>query len=106
MADLGGQSERPQARRLAKKPWGLMQQVAQLVARRRVQRRLGTRGTVRTLRQTAHAPYVEGTNDVADGLDRAAEELGNGFRGLPLGTGQHDLRTPYAKPVGGAPRRL
>jgi hypothetical protein len=104
-ADLGGQRECPQSRRLANEPRGLMQQVAQLVALRRVQRRLGTRGPVRTRRQTAHAPYVERTNDVADGLARAAEEWGKRSRGRPLGTGQHNLRTPHATPGGGAPRR-
>jgi len=104
VADLGSQRECPPPCGLAKGTRGLMQQVPQPLARSRVQRGLGTFGAVRLLRQAGDAIHVEGTEDVANGLHGAADELGDGCGCVPAGAGPHNLGPTYAEGMGGAPR--
>jgi hypothetical protein len=95
--DLGGPCERPPTRRLAERPWTLVQQGPQGLAGPSIEDdRQGMRS--RRLRlQRCEAALLKGVNGIAHSLVGAVQVAGNRGRRLALGTGEEDLAAAYGK---------
>src|SRR5512144_2555370 len=91
VAALGGQSQGPEAGGLAEVAGTAVEQFAESLIALGVQDRACRVGACGLAPEAGDALGVQGADGIADGLDDAAEGLGDGCGPPPLGTGGEDL---------------